>query len=1103
MCETFFFQEDTFKYSFNTYFKVRRLRNTQTSYSLLVNSIFICFVDKWEYLYALLQKSKFPESKNVQDKDRNSLFHIASFGKINKRKCKAITILKENGVNPHLVNANQKLAVDLVTTYDGRFKKLKLAMDGYKLSDTKKQTKDSVLESISKMHDEHEVLATSAAALPTVEDEETWDVKFANVENAANVQEPKKPPSKLTKRQESRDEMFWKVLDLIECLDIEQIFIENSAEKTVLQEQQEDLQMDLEEEMEETEEVEEAAFVATTSSSIAIIETREEESIDLDSPFENLPWEVDCTDQVWKIMQSKRITSKMKKRIFAKIRMLAEGRWNANLCKRLEGVAKKRDICLYEAKLSKGARILWEKTVAFSYRCSQNPELRVETDDSQGRVYSDIIRVWDIALTHDTVEHKIDRIVRSHDRGRDCIIKTNLKGFKREDLRNNVAGECLPNYYIEKTEEQKKQENDKTLRREPQKKQTKERELKELFCPPASPNEQEYHILKFYSFNTSLIHTILQCDSSKVDFPFKVTEREYDIINLCPSPSCPIILLGRSGTGKTTCCLYRLWREFETYWKGASKAGPHIPSEPSHKRGNGTDDDFCNSEVTEVQDALSEAACSQQHLSNNLNSEPLEAESASGCYEHLHQLFVTKNSVLCNEVQKNFRELSHACPDAKDHIAQEDIPLPPRFQNVHDTAWPLFINSRDFLLMLDASLPVEPYDGPFFKRADDGTLLRQIEGWGEEDTNLAYIPSEDSDDEKELEDGIHQTNFATAANNPDGKSKSTQVKESDTRREITYQVFRNEIWPKMIKNRKLNYHPTLVWMEIRSFIKGSAEALLTKDGYLTLEKYLELGRKRAPNFSDEDRKIVFELFQIFQRHRSSNRMFDESDLVFNLHCRLQESGAPEWSIHRIYVDETQDFTQAELSLIIRCCRHPNDLFFTGDTAQSIMRGIAFRFSDLKSLFYHANNSRPLETRRGHVHVPDRLYQLIHNYRSHAGILRLASSVVDLLLHFFPESFDRLEKDQGLFDGPKPVILESCSLPDLAMILRGNRRQTSRIEFGAHQVVLVASEEARESIPEELKHGLVMTIYEAKGLEFDDVLIYNFFKDSQVGLTFEH
>jgi ABC-type proline/glycine betaine transport system ATPase subunit len=43
----------------------------------------------------------------------------------------------------------------------------------------------------------------------------------------------------------------------------------------------------------------------------------------------------------------------------------------------------------------------------------------------------------------------------------------------------------------------------------------------------------------------------------KVDFPFRVTELEYEITTL--PPSAPIILIGRSGTGKTTCCLYRLW----------------------------------------------------------------------------------------------------------------------------------------------------------------------------------------------------------------------------------------------------------------------------------------------------------------------------------------------------------------------------------------------------------------------------------------------------------------------------------------------------------------------------------------------------------------
>lgn len=68
-----------------------------------------------------------------------------------------------------------------------------------------------------------------------------------------------------------------------------------------------------------------------------------------------------------------------------------------------------------------------------------------------------------------------------------------------------------------------------------------------------------------------------------------------------------------------------------------------------------------------------------------------------------------------------------------------------------------------------------------------------------------------------------------------------------------------------------------------------------------------------------------------------------------------------------------------------------------------------------------------------------------------GILNLASGVVDLLQFYFPESFDRLPRDSGLFDGPKPTVLESCSVSDLAILLQGNKRKTQTIEFGAHQV----------------------------------------------------
>lgn len=54
----------------------------------------------------------------------------------------------------------------------------------------------------------------------------------------------------------------------------------------------------------------------------------------------------------------------------------------------------------------------------------------------------------------------------------------------------------------------------------------------------------------------------------------------------------------------------------------------------------------------------------------------------------------------------------------------------------------------------------------------------------------------------------------------------------------------------------------------------------------------------------------------------------------------------------------------------------------------------------------------------------------------------------------------------------------------------------QIEFGAHQVVLVRTLESENKLPSLLGNSILfLTISQAKGLEFDDVLILNFFKDS--------
>lgn len=54
--------------------------------------------------------------------------------------------------------------------------------------------------------------------------------------------------------------------------------------------------------------------------------------------------------------------------------------------------------------------------------------------------------------------------------------------------------------------------------------------------------------------------------------------------------------------------------------------------------------------------------------------------------------------------------------------------------------------------------------------------------------------------------------------------------------------------------------------------------------------------------------------------------------------------------------------------------------FIGDTAQSIMRGIAFRFSDLRSLFYHAKMSMQEMGKTSTVKVPKQVDDIFQGLR---------------------------------------------------------------------------------------------------------------------------
>ena len=153
----------------------------------------------------------------------------------------------------------------------------------------------------------------------------------------------------------------------------------------------------------------------------------------------------------------------------------------------------------------------------------------------------------------------------------------------------------------------------------------------------------------------------------------------------------------------------------------------------------------------------------------------------------------------------------------------------------------------------------------------------------------------------------------------------------------------------------------MVWREIKSFIKGSVAALhidqqqddAPKSRFLSLEEYLALPKKQS-RMSEAQRREVYSLYLNYEKLKKEGSYYDECDLVLNVASRISgvdinklaaTGGSNLLLIDSLFVDEVQDFTQAELFILANLCRDPNNLFLACDTAQSIAVGVDFRFSE--------------------------------------------------------------------------------------------------------------------------------------------------------------
>ncbi|CAB5211866.1 unnamed protein product [Rhizophagus irregularis] len=433
---------------------------------------------------------------------------------------------------------------------------------------------------------------------------------------------------------------------------------------------------------------------------------------------------------------------------------------------------------------------------------------------------------------------------------------------------------------------------------------------------------------------------------------------------------------------------------------------------------------------------------------------------------HKRQIFITLSPNLCNRVKEYFNKLRESAILAGKKISMtqfyeyrrkkeeeeadridsmfeegdEDDNIPNSFHKLADRHFPLFITYDKFSKMLQETYGIK---------------------------NIINQRNLDADEIGEIDTNDEEEKFY---------QKSSFIKTTNF---VDYNVFRKKYWPCL----NCKFDCELVYAEF-SIIKGSKPEV----NFLSREDYRNISIKKYP---------------------ARNGHYDSIDrtLAILRIANKKALGGPR--IHEVYIDECQDNQIVDLTLVLKVFDRVNNIFLAGDIAQCIARGSSFRFEDLHALMYKWERTRD-KINRSNININPNRFELDINYRSHNGILQLASSVIDLIQHFFPNSIDKLSRERSKVGGPRPILFDGfqkehlmdCEGSELDDDYTHNKQrrvdgvENLFIEFGADQVIIVRNDKAKMQVKKLInKAGLVMTVFEAKGMEFNDVLIYNFFTDS--------
>ena len=331
------------------------------------------------------------------------------------------------------------------------------------------------------------------------------------------------------------------------------------------------------------------------------------------------------------------------------------------------------------------------------------------------------------------------------------------------------------------------------------------------------------------------------------------------------------------------------------------------------------------------------------------------------------------------------------------------------------------------------------------KQLTGNILYISLSGYLVQNTQRLYFANNYTNDRQEI-DFLSFAEFLDSINICNGK-------------EITINQFMS--WfNKQVKPKNLA-DGRKVFEEFRGVITGAN----VNSAYLSQEEYLSLGVKQSI-FVESERIAVYELFRKYLTFLQENNYYDSSIVAYN----YQQLVKAQYDI--VLIDEVQDFTNSQLALVLSSLINKEHFFLCGD-ANQIVHPNFFSWSKLKSYFYTTNLNRDI------VRI------LTKNYRNTPEVVELANRVLKLKNYRF-----------GSMDKESHALVESSSLTHgqvncVATDSNLARELNQKTALSVNYAVIVLHEEDKLLAQKAFDTPLIFTVQEAKGLEYENVILFNF------------